>query len=270
MAAKPNKRRRIWGKRPPQEDDILPLLTLVINLQRRKDRWEGVCRRLDEFQAVSPSTSLLQVHRFQATDGRTDEVPLNAVGTCWNTSRNAQFDGRPGYRADVELQMTPGERGCAMSHVRAWRSAAERTRPVLVMEDDAVPTKSFAQRLRQKLPEAAALGADVLYLGHIPGAPWREKKKSGLYEAEYLWTTVAYVLWPKGAQKPRAKAVERWICGLWIDEFQAVGTSASGRASRQLHGMANCRKAVVCPCRCPGDCKAGAAMGPSIRRTPFR
>lgn len=23
--------------------------------------------------------------------------------------------------------------------------------------------------------------------------------------------TVAYVLWPKGAQKPRAKAVERWV-----------------------------------------------------------
>lgn len=87
---------------------------------------------------------------------------LSEVGTCWNTSRNAQFDGRPGthptaritvhfletpetpltfsdmslwpsgshachlryfwcalasalfvvgYRADVELQMTPGERG---------------------------------------------------------------------------------------------------------------------------------------------------------------
>ena len=40
-------------------------------------------------------------------------------------------------------------------------------------QDDAVPTKSFGQRLRQKLPEAEALGADVLYLGHIPGAPWR-------------------------------------------------------------------------------------------------
>eukprot|EP00435_Cladocopium_sp_Y103_P062254 s469_g23.t2 len=198
MASDPNVRRRINGKRPPPTDDVLPLHTLVINLDRRKDRWEGISNRLEEFQASPP---LLSVHRFQATDGLTDEVPLDAVGTCWNTSRNAKFDGRQGYRADVELQMTHGERGCAMSHVRAWRIVAGRITPVLVMEDDAVPTKSFGQRLRQKLPEAAALGADVLYLGHIPGAPWRQKKKPGLYEAEYLWTTVAYVLWPHGAKK---------------------------------------------------------------------
>ena len=149
---------------------------------------------------------------------------------------------------------------------------------IFASQDDAVPTKSFAQplgclalaipflflnfrdvvtfsdgkgdswwklakisrRLRQKLPEAAALGADVLYLGHIPGAPWRrcgmdewtlrnvvatlsrkgvqcdndwqcvslvlgllckfgkscqmfrEKKKPGLYEAEYLWTSTTW------------------------------------------------------------------------------
>ena len=148
-----------------------------------------------------------------------------------------------------------------------------------IAQDDAVPTKSFAQplgslalaipllflnfrdvvtfsdgkgdswwklakisrRLRQKLPEAAALGADVLYLGHIPGAPWRRcgmdewtlrnvvatlsrkgvqcdndwqcvslvlgllckfgkscqmfraKKKPGLYEAEYLWTSTTWI-----------------------------------------------------------------------------
>ena len=38
-------------------------------------------------------------------------VSHGEVGTSWNTSRNAKFDGRQGYRADVELQMTHGERG---------------------------------------------------------------------------------------------------------------------------------------------------------------
>lgn len=51
----------------------------------------------------------------------------------------------------------------------------DSSRLMLRLKDDAVPTKSFGQRLRQKLPEAAALGADVLYLGHIPGAPWRRQ-----------------------------------------------------------------------------------------------
>ena len=51
----------------------------------------------------------------------------------------------------------------------------DSSRMMFRLKDDAVPTKSFGQRLRQKLPEAAALGADVLYLGHIPGAPWRRQ-----------------------------------------------------------------------------------------------
>ena len=42
------------------------------------------------------------------------------------------------------------------------------------------------RRLRQKLPEAAALGADVLYLGHIPGAPWRPCGMEYLFEDEFL------------------------------------------------------------------------------------
>ena len=45
-----------------------------------------------------------------------------------------------------------------------------------------------------------------------------------------------------------------WICGLWIDEFlQAVGTTASGRASRQLHGMANCTKVALALIRTSAD-----------------
>ncbi|CAK9110455.1 unnamed protein product, partial [Durusdinium trenchii] len=166
---------------------------------------------------VPPSVPLLRVRRIPATDGAADEVPLVDVGQSWNTTRNARFDGRPGYRAGVELQMTPGERGCAMSHVRCWREIAAARRPMLVMEDDAVPTGSFSRRLRSKLPEALKLGADVLYLGHIPGAPWREKKKPGLYEAEYLWTTVAYILWPSGA----AKLLELLPVDEPVDNFMA-------------------------------------------------
>merc|ERR1719367_421104 len=96
--------------------------------------------------------------------------------------------------------MTPGERGCAMSHVRAWRTIASGGVPVLVLEDDAVLSKGFGPRLPAVLA-AVPPDADVLYLGYIEGAEWRGKAAPGLFEAEYLWTTVAYLLWPRGARK---------------------------------------------------------------------
>ncbi|CAJ1401343.1 unnamed protein product [Effrenium voratum] len=190
--------RRIRGKRPAAS---LSLRTLVINLDRRKDRWSGLCARLREVKLLEPGEVELKIERLPATDGVSEEVPVSAVGLSWDTTRNAKYDGRSGYCGGVELRMTPGERGCAMSHVRAWRLVAAASRPVLILEDDAVLGKSFAKRLKVKLREAEALEAEALYLGHINGAPWRQKKRPGLYEAEYLWTTVAYVLWPHGAQK---------------------------------------------------------------------
>lgn len=175
-----------------------PLRTLVVNLGRRRDRWIGVQKRL-----ASLPSGLLAVERLVATDGRTEgSVEEAAVLRKWTTDRNAKYDGRQGSRAGVELEMTVGERGCAMSHVRAWREvAASAERPVLILEDDAVLAKSFAKRLKPLLRAAIAGNADALYLGYINGAKWRGKVSPGLYEAEYLWTTVAYVLWPRGARK---------------------------------------------------------------------
>merc|ERR1719401_765483 len=57
--------------------------------------------------------------------------------------------------------------------------------------------------------EATKKGADVLYLGWAGfrdgnykhhKAP-RGKKNPVVRKAEYVWTTVAYVIWPKGAKK---------------------------------------------------------------------
>lgn len=207
-------RRRISGKRPSAAQRgpgtvaaaataprAAPLLALVINLDRRADRWAGAQARLAALEA----TACLRIERFSATDGTTSgAVPEDTVVREWTTDRNARYDGRQGYRPGVKLRMTPGERGCAMSHVRAWREVAsygEGAAPlVLILEDDAVLAKNFARRLATALAAVPA-DVDVLYLGYIKGAPWRCKVAPGLYEAEYLWTTVGYVLWPRGARK---------------------------------------------------------------------
>merc|ERR1719215_1427303 len=86
----------------------LPLKTLVINLDRRKDRWEDIQKRLNNFT----QRNLLTVERLVACDAANgDSIPEAQVGLDWTTDRNAKYDGRAGYRAGVKLEMTAGERG---------------------------------------------------------------------------------------------------------------------------------------------------------------
>ncbi|CAK9074213.1 unnamed protein product [Durusdinium trenchii] len=102
-----------------------------------------------------------------------------------------------------ELEMSAGERGCALSHIRAWRRCVDKRQPLLVIEDDAVPTKDFTEVLKQALTSLPR-DADVLYLGYSQAAEWR-RQSSHLAEAEYVWTTVAYMVWPEGARKLLSK-----------------------------------------------------------------
>lgn len=195
-------RRRMTGKRkassavsdsvwnPPQ----LPIRTLVINLARRRDRWNSISERLRPLE----TGGILQVERLEAVDASQETIPESSVGLSWTTDRNAKYDGREGYHAGVQLDLSPGERGCAMSHVTVWRTLD--CEPVLVLEDDAVPGPRFAHHFKEAL-RAVPEGSDALYLGHINGAPLGERVAKNMFVAEYLWTTVAYLLWPQGARR---------------------------------------------------------------------
>jgi len=123
-----------------------------------------------------------------------------------------------------EQRMSGGERGCAHSHLRLWRIAAERSDPTLVLEDDVhllfdrtdeslkparMNGKVFTERLRLALKHAP-IDYDVIYLGW---SGWRggnfkfmneeedPERKKYIRKAEYVWTTVAYVITQAGAKK---------------------------------------------------------------------
>jgi len=118
--------------------------------------------------------------------------------------------------------MSGGERGCAHSHLRLWRVCAERSTPTLVLEDDVHLTferngskgksngKVFTARLKQAL-EHVPSDFDVVYLGwsgwrgghHYRWTTYPEDDvaKTCVRKAEYVWTTVAYVISPVGARK---------------------------------------------------------------------
>jgi len=209
------------------------LPALVINLEKRTDRWERAQAML---QKEVPWLS--KCERLIATDGRKTKIPDHHVAQKWNTKNNSNYgEYEDTFAADkktllhsaaefadpgVEYFFSPGERGCAYSHYRIWQQVAKMSKPMLVLEDDVQlcyernggmgksSGKTFTATLERAMQEAEKKGdMDVLYLGwagHRDGNYRYNKAKGGrkspiLRKVEYVWTTVAYVLWPAGAKK---------------------------------------------------------------------
>jgi len=154
------------------------------------------------------------------------QATLTKLATGETSRLKLAFAHRYMDPGEVQL-MSGGERGCAHSHLRLWRIAAERADHTLVLEDDAhllfdrsdglgqSDGNVFTQRLDMALQHAPS-DFDVIYLGW---SGWREgnykhndsfagaKNPSPdealpyLRKAEYVWTTVAYVISQAGAQK---------------------------------------------------------------------
>jgi GR25 family glycosyltransferase involved in LPS biosynthesis len=206
------------------------LESIVINLDRRPDRMTGCAARL---QAYCP---WLRFKKFSACDGRQTVFSEAEVSTSWCTARNVKFQIQRSIRKgwnDVnsyevrELALSAGERGCSVSHIRAWRHCVEQAgseqKPLLVLEDDAAPTPEFTSTLIRALA-ATPKDADVLYLGYSQAAAWRREVSPDLAEAEYVWTTVGYIIWPKAAkyllsQLPIDQPVDNWMATACADGF---------------------------------------------------
>lgn len=208
-----------------KEDLLSGLKAIVISLERRPDRWQGCLARLAD---RCPG---LQAEFFRATDGRKDAIATDEVATSWHTRRNVVYQRQRSVRKGWDdlhtyqerlLDLSPGERGCSMSHVRAWRRCLElagpEERPLLVLEDDAAPTAEFSSVLSRAW-SALPSDAGVLYLGYSQAAGWRREVGPELVEAEYVWTTVGYVIWPAAARLllsklPVNEPVDNWMAGL--------------------------------------------------------
>lgn len=223
------------------------LSALLLGLERRPDRR----KRCEEM--LARELPWLPVSFFSATDGKLDVIPDAEVATTWNTKCNSLYgayedvadkDGKLLYSAaefsdpGVVYKFSPGERGCAHSHFRLWQRAAESEHPTLILEDDVqliyertlgedmMSGPIFTTRLEQGMKEARSHGADVVYLGwagHRDGNYKHHTSEPGpkspiLRKAEYVWTTVAYVIWPEGARKllERAKPLDQPV-----DNFMA-------------------------------------------------
>jgi len=209
------------AKRKADEAALLRSLnTIVISLDRRPDRMDG-CRA--RCATMCPD---LKLRQMSAVDGRATVIGQNLVTTSWDSTENVVYqrlrserkgwDDLHTYHERV-LELSPGERGCAASHIKAWRElvASGAHSPLLVLEDDASPMPDFAGILSRAL---AALPDDagILYLGYSQASDWRREVSPELVESEYVWTTVGYMIWPATARLllsklPVDQPVDNWL-----------------------------------------------------------
>jgi len=210
------------GEEPSEE--MRSMEAAVVNLTRRPDRMDGCSAR------ILANCPWLKHTRYHATDGKVDPPSLDEVVISWNTASNVVYQKKRAIRKgwnDLDtyqvrqLELSPGERGCAMSHIRLWRSCLEQAgdteRPLLVLEDDAAPTPEFTSRLRRALA-ALPSDANLLYLGYSQAADWKREVTENLAEVEYVWTTVGYIIWPSAARLflsrlPVDGPVDNWMAG---------------------------------------------------------
>jgi len=176
----------------------------VVSMSNRYDRWDRMAVRWNGMMIMHPEVCIA-MDRFDATNGAKDPIPLKLVTKTWDTNRNRKYVGNGTWydKVDEHLELTPGERGCAASHVRLWKKVAKMDGPAILVEDDAIPVEGFADKLLQGMKDVPA-DADLLYLGYSKPdkSPWiREVPGTDIAQAEYVWTTVGYMIWPSGARK---------------------------------------------------------------------
>lgn len=163
---------------------------VVINLDRRPDRWQSVQRSL------AKQAPWLPVKRLSAVDGKAAPPAVGDVSMKWSTARLSKlfFWYKP-----VTIKMSPGERGCCASHVAAWKLCARQNKPLLVIEDDAAALPSFTSTVAQAVKEAPKDTGMIFMSSKDRGSP----KKVGkvLMEPEFVWTTVGYMVFPEAAKK---------------------------------------------------------------------
>ena len=202
---------------------------VYINLDSRADRRESIEAELtrEGASATPPRLHAAVVHsqtapvfcagiktkRLSALTGAA--APDAVVSRTWDTTLNAKYD--PTTIKTGRVSLTPGERGCSMSHAVLWaRCAAQGDSgpPLLVVEDDLI-LKDGAGQMVEKLvthfEKTNPIPAQRLCLLYLTGdvAEWRHGRSQAiescpqvkLREAEYIWQTACYVIWPAAARR---------------------------------------------------------------------
>lgn len=184
---------------------------LVINLDRRPDRWE---RFQAAWKGLLPEEL---VTRFPAVDGRLLE---GAFAPPW-------------FRGGKRDAVWAGRAGCTLSHAGAMRLARSKGwKRTLVMEDDAEPTAYWPLGATAALE--AEPGPDIVYLGcHTPRRPF--SVANGFMRMEGALELHAYVVNPRAAKLLADTLPTESTIWPWLARERAVDRFVDLKASATLN-----------------------------------
>ena len=165
---------------------------LVVSLARRKAMRRQLGAELKHF-------GFENIDWIDAVDGRTlkPEPPWRVEGAAdevWPWS---------GWRDPYASRaLTLGEVGCTLSHVRAWRRAAELNKPCLILEDDATLVSRALTNLGGVLQDLTPLEYSLCYFAQRNDAGPKPLLGRYVHLVDYhaLWT-LAYMVSPQGARQ---------------------------------------------------------------------
>lgn len=171
-------------------EDIRSIPTLVINLDRREDRWK-------DFKKQKTLKEFNNLKRFSAVDGSKIDV-LNDSRIAVHTRQNI---ARKYRRSDYEIN-TPGAIGASLSHIGCWKQFLESdSQHLIVFEDDTVVTEEDLgkiDKLMKNMPDW-----DMWLLGThawaFAGAPLTKDSK-GWWRVKQFTGAHAYVINRRGAE----------------------------------------------------------------------
>ena len=171
----------------------------VINLPSSSDRRPFISKKMEDIG--------IDFEFFSAIDGRKG-LPQD-LANCPDDKHRIYFRSRP---------LSSGEKGCYASHYRLWQKCIELQQPIVILEDDCIPT-SFFKQIHTKLPELHSKGYEYLRLQGQQGQFKVIEQLSDLQIVlwkENLIGTVGYSISPAGAKKLIAKS-KKWRCP--VDNF---------------------------------------------------
>ena len=171
--------------------DIRSCPTLVINLDRRPDRWNDFSKQptLKEFSNLK---------RFSAVDGS----KIN-VRTDTRISPHTRFNISKKYRrSDYEIN-TPGAIGASFSHITCWKTLLEsKAEHLVVFEDDTLVTDAYMEKI-DSLVKSLPAKWDMWLLGThawmFKGNPLTKDLK-GWWKVNVFTGAHAYILSRRGAE----------------------------------------------------------------------
>jgi glycosyl transferase, family 25 len=192
------------------------LPVIVINLARRADRWETLCRRMN-------AAGLTRLIKAPAIDGM--HLPEAQIAALMG-AHGRNIDEAP----RSHLSLTRPAVGCFLSHLAIWRRLIDANLPrALILEDDAAPTATCSGEKLQSALASIPDDAGLVFPGLIiMGGLADRSTVSGLARIYYFNGTFAYLVTPAMCQRllrhllPLRSHIDHQMSRLLVEQRHAL------------------------------------------------